>query len=184
MFMSQSEVLAVGNPYISGKCKQQGGRAITGDGTRWYNYLYEAGSTEMKMQEGCRGMTGSTGMVKLQGIPWIAGTSVMQETVVQKQGGELHLQWFYTSSILSQSYICHGIGLCLVASKWELEVHYHHWASAFHLLLSALLQNSLKNKPDCWLLLLRSVRNYYCVSNGYGVNWMFALLNSSLLVKF
>lgn len=47
--MSQSEVLAVGNPYISGKCKQQGGRTITGDGTRWYNYLNEAGSTEMKM---------------------------------------------------------------------------------------------------------------------------------------
>lgn len=39
MLMSQSEVLAVGSPRISEKCKQQGGRGITEDGTRWYNCI-------------------------------------------------------------------------------------------------------------------------------------------------
>jgi len=39
MLMSQSEVLAVGNPHISEKCKQREGRGIIEEGTRWYNYL-------------------------------------------------------------------------------------------------------------------------------------------------
>lgn len=39
MLMSQSEVLAVGNPRIPAKCKQQEGRGITEDGIRQYNYL-------------------------------------------------------------------------------------------------------------------------------------------------